>query len=68
MELVDRTDFSSDRNIFDDTQDSKMDFVENEAEVNPEINEEIIEEKSQDEIEEDILIESIEIKNDFKNE
>ena len=68
MELIDRTDFSSDRKIFDDTQDSKMDFAENQTEFKPEINEKIIEEKPQDEIEEDFLMDSIEIKNDFKNE
>ena len=56
MELIARTRFSSDRKIFDDTQDSKMDFFENETEVKPEINEDIIEEKPQDEIEEDTLI------------
>ena len=56
MELIARTRFSSDRKIFDDTQDSKMDFFENETEVKPEINQDIIEEKPQDEIEEDTLI------------
>ena len=67
MELIDRTDFSSDRKIFDVTQDLKMDFVENEAVVKPEINEDIFEEKPHDETEEDLLMDSIEIKNEFKN-
>ena len=66
MELIDRTDFSSDRKIFDVTQDLKMDFVENEAVVKPEINEDIFEEKPHDETEEDLLMDSIEIKNEFK--
>ena len=67
MELIDRTDFSSDRKIFDVTHDLKMDFVENEAVVKPEINEDIFEEKPHDETEEDILMDSIEIKNEFQN-
>ena len=67
IELIDRTDFSSDRKIFDVTQDLKMDFVENEAVVKPEINEDIFEEKPHDETEEDLLMDSIEIKNEFKN-
>ena len=68
MELIDRTDFSSDRKIFNGAKDSKMFFIENEREVKPEIDEEIIEEKPQDEIEEDILMDLIEIKNEFENE
>ena len=67
MELIDRTDFSSDRKFFDGSEGSEMDFVKHEEEAKPKIDEEIIEEESEENLEEEILMDPIEIKNDLKN-
>ena len=68
MELIDRTEFSSYRKAFDGSEGSEMDYVKYKGNVKPEIDEEIIEGEPEDKTEEDILMDSIEIKNEFKNE